>query len=113
MGSVLVWGGISLNSWTPLYNFEGTLNAQRYRDEILQPNALPSLQEIGTAAPYQDDNARPHRAHVVYEFMRPHDIERIPWPVYSSDLAPIEQRFSTFFMLWIPQTFQARGSGPP
>ena len=62
-GSVFVWGGISLNSRTPLYIIEGTLTAQRYRDEILQTIVLPTMQEMGPGALYQDDNARPHRAH--------------------------------------------------
>ena len=73
-----MWGGISLNSRTPLYIIEGTLSAQHYRDEIIQPIVLPTLQEMELGALYQDDNARPHRAHVVNEFMRQNDIERIP-----------------------------------
>ena len=89
-GSVLVWGGIRLNNRTPLYVIEGNLTAQRYRDEILQPIVLPALKEMELTDLFQDDNARHHRGRIVNEFMRQHDIERLPWPANSPDLAPIE-----------------------
>ncbi|GFW01247.1 transposable element Tcb2 transposase [Trichonephila clavipes] len=37
-----------------------------------------------------DDNARPHRANLVDEFLESEDIKRIPWPANSPDLNPIE-----------------------
>ena len=42
-GSVMVWGGISLTGKTRLVGIGGNLNAERYRDEILQPVAIPYL----------------------------------------------------------------------
>ena len=63
-GSVMVWGGISLTGKTRLVIIGGNLNAERYRDEILQPVAIPYLHSLGPNSILQDDNARPHRAGV-------------------------------------------------
>ena len=32
---------------------------------------------------FQDDNARPHRARVVTDFFRQHNVNRMDWPPYS------------------------------
>ncbi|GFX74436.1 transposable element Tcb2 transposase [Trichonephila clavipes] len=37
-----------------------------------------------------DDNARPHQATLVDEFLESEDIKRIPWPANSPGLNPIE-----------------------
>ena len=37
-----------------------------------------------------DDNARPHRARVVYQYLEQEGIERMDWPARSPDLNPIE-----------------------
>ncbi|GFX10675.1 transposable element Tc1 transposase [Trichonephila clavipes] len=39
---------------------------------------------------FMDDNARPHRANLVDEFLESEEIKRIPWPANSPDLNPIE-----------------------
>ncbi|UYV77713.1 hypothetical protein LAZ67_15002018 [Cordylochernes scorpioides] len=47
-GSLLVWAGISSSRRTPLHIFSGgTLTAQRYRDEILEPYLRPYRDQIG------------------------------------------------------------------
>lgn len=89
-GSVMVWGAFSFHQRTNLYVINGNLNGARYRDEILRPLVVPCLQAIGPQAVYQDDNARPHRARIVNEFMQQNNVTRMEWPAYSPDLAPIE-----------------------
>jgi len=89
-GSVMMWGGISFNHRTPLHHVPGNLTGLRYRDEILNPVALPTLQAIGNGAVLQDDNARPHRAAVVTNFLQQQGVVRMPWPACSPDLSPIE-----------------------
>ncbi|GBM02755.1 hypothetical protein AVEN_40822-1 [Araneus ventricosus] len=37
-----------------------------------------------------DDNARPHRALLIDEFLESEDIRRMDWPARSPDLNPIE-----------------------
>lgn len=68
----------------------GSLNAARYRDEILEPVALPYLQTLGPNAIMQDDNARPHRARIIDNFLQANRVQRMQWPAVSPDLNPIE-----------------------
>ncbi|UYV82328.1 hypothetical protein LAZ67_21001723 [Cordylochernes scorpioides] len=90
-GSLLVWAGISSNRRTPLHIFSGgTLTAQRYRDEILEPYLRPYKDQIGHNLILMDDNARPHRARLVNEYLQSENIRRMDWPARSPDLNPIE-----------------------
>ena len=93
-GSVVAasWCGAASLSTTgpPLYVVDGTLTGIRYLNEIIWPLVLPGLQQIGGGAVLQDDNARPHRARMVTDFLRQQGIARMDWPAYSPDLAPIE-----------------------
>ena len=68
-GSIMVRAGFSAHHRTPLHHVQGNLNGQRYRDEILRPHSVPMLRRIGQGAVYQDDNARPHRAGLVDDFL--------------------------------------------
>lgn len=90
-GSVMVWGGISLDGPTDLYAIRnGSLTAVRYRDEILDPIVRPFAGAIGNDFILMDDNARPHRARVVNDYLERESIVRMDWPAYSPDLNPIE-----------------------
>ena len=89
-GSVMVWGGFYRHGRTPLYIIQGNLTGPRYQNEILRPIVQPTLEAIGGNAILQDDNARPHRARVVNEFIQQHGIIRMAWPAHSPDLSPIE-----------------------
>ncbi|UYV79772.1 hypothetical protein LAZ67_18000603 [Cordylochernes scorpioides] len=68
----------------------GTLTAQRYRDEILEPYLRPYRDQIGHNLIFMDDNARPHRARLVNEYLQSENIRRMQWPASSQDLNPIE-----------------------
>ncbi|KAK7107686.1 hypothetical protein V1264_015566 [Littorina saxatilis] len=89
-GSVMVWGGFSLHQRTPLYHVVGNLTGQRYRDEILAPIVLPTLQQIGPNAVFQDDNATPHRARLVNDYIQQTGVVRMDFPACSPDMNPIE-----------------------
>ncbi|GFW55455.1 DDE_3 domain-containing protein [Trichonephila clavipes] len=39
---------------------------------------------------FMDDNARPHHANIVDEYLQSEDIIRMDWPAHSPDLNPIE-----------------------
>ena len=86
----MVWGGFSLNTRTPLYHVQGNLTGLRYQDEILGPLVLLALNNIGPGAVLQDDNARPHRARVVRDFLHQNNVVSMQWPALSPDMAPIE-----------------------
>jgi transposase len=88
--NVMVWGGISLNYRTPLVVIEGNLTAQRYVEEILQPHAIPFLEEHPAVDILQQDNARAHAARLTRDFLDDQDIRVMAWPPYSPDLNPIE-----------------------
>ncbi|GFX09908.1 transposable element Tcb2 transposase [Trichonephila clavipes] len=90
-GGILVWAGISLGGHTDLHVFHGgTVTGLRYRDEILDPYVRPYAAAIGNDIILMDDNARPHRARIVEEYLEDHGLERMEWPARSPDLNPIE-----------------------
>ncbi|GFT92766.1 transposable element Tcb2 transposase [Trichonephila clavipes] len=90
-GGVLVYGGISIDGRTDLYNIrDGPLTARRYRDEILIPIVVPYAAAIGDDLILMDDNCRPHRANLVEDFLFEEGIVRMEWPACSPDMNPIE-----------------------
>ncbi|GFU24348.1 transposable element Tcb2 transposase [Trichonephila clavipes] len=90
-GGILVWAGISLGGHTDLHVFHGgTVTGLRYRDEILDPYVRPYAAAIGNDFILMDDNARPHRARIVEEYLEDHGLERMEWSARSPDLNPIE-----------------------
>ncbi|GFS85612.1 transposable element Tc3 transposase [Trichonephila clavipes] len=90
-GGILVWVGISLGGHTDLHVFHGgTVTGLRYRDETLDPYVRPYAAAIGNDFILMDDNARPHRAGIVEEYLEDHGLERMEWPARSPDLNPIE-----------------------
>ena len=77
-GSVCIWVDISLRGRTNLYVFpRGVVNAQVYRDDIFDAYVRPYAGAIDDAFLLQDDNARPHRAHIVDDFLQQETIMRM------------------------------------
>ncbi|GFW88583.1 transposable element Tcb1 transposase [Trichonephila clavipes] len=78
---VMVWGAIAYNTWSPLVLIRGTMTAQRYVHDILQPHVLPLMQRLpGTI--FQQDIGRPHTARLS------------PHCYYPSMACPIPRLFS-------------------
>ena len=87
-GSVTVWGGIATNRRTHLVTINGSLNAERYRNEILTPHVLPFIAANG--ATFQQNNARPHIARANMDFLHQNSVDVLPLPALSPELSPIE-----------------------
>ena len=72
----MVWGDIFLSGPTELHILDGgTLTAVRY---------------ITDSFVLMHDNARPHKAQCVNDYLRTVQITALEWPAYSPDLNPIE-----------------------
>ncbi|GBN60330.1 Transposable element Tcb2 transposase [Araneus ventricosus] len=65
-GGLMVWVGIMLDGRTPLHILE---RGVRYRDEILETYVRLFRGAVGPEFILMDDNARPHRALLVDEFL--------------------------------------------
>ncbi len=66
-GGVMLWAGVCYGRRTQVHFIDGILNAQRYRDEILRPIAVPFIHD-----PYlmlQHGNALPHVARICTQFL--------------------------------------------
>ncbi|GFT06011.1 transposable element Tcb1 transposase [Trichonephila clavipes] len=83
----MVWGVIVYSIRSPLEFIRGTLTAQRYVHNILQPHVLPFLQRFPGAI-FQQNNARPHTTRVSQDCLR--TVATLPCPARSPDFCPIE-----------------------
>ncbi|GFS72526.1 transposable element Tcb2 transposase [Trichonephila clavipes] len=90
---VMVWSAIVYNTRSPLVLIHGTMTAQRYVHDILQPHVLPLMQPLPGNI-FQRDNARPHTAKASQEYLRA--VTTLPWPVRSPDFSPIEHIWDHF-----------------
>jgi transposase len=90
-GSLMVWGGISMAGRTDLLVLQqGSMTAQRYRDEVIDVHVRPYAGAIGDDFILMDDNAPPHRARIVQQYLEQETIVRMEWPARSPDCNPIE-----------------------
>ncbi|KFM66351.1 Transposable element Tc3 transposase, partial [Stegodyphus mimosarum] len=71
------------------------MNAQVYRDDILDAYVCPYPEGIGDAFLLQDNNVRPHRAHIIDDYLQQETIMRMEWPGRSPDLNLIQQVWVT------------------
>lgn len=88
-GSIMVWGSISLEAKTELV-FVERLTSDRYITEILQEHVVPFAPFIGENFIFMQDNARPHTARIVTEYLAETGITVMNWKARSPDLNPIE-----------------------
>jgi hypothetical protein len=87
----MVWGGISMEARTELVVVNGgAMTANRYIREILEPHVVPFAPFIGNDSILMHDNARPHIAQIVNEYLDTVEMDHMIWPARSPDLNPIE-----------------------
>ncbi|GFT65153.1 transposable element Tcb1 transposase [Trichonephila clavipes] len=73
----LLWGGIILGSRTDLHVQSVTMTSHIYQDVILEQPVCLLRGAMGAEFLFMDDNARPHRANIVDEFLQSEDITRM------------------------------------
>ena len=90
-GSVMVWGGISLEGHTDLHVLNrGNLTGARHKDEILRPIVRPYAGAVGPGFLLVHNNAWPHVVRVCQQFLEDEGTDTIDWPAHSPDLNPIK-----------------------
>ena len=87
--SLMLWGGISGLYRTDLVVIQGNLNGVRYRDEILQQQVDPFMQNHPEVEMFHD-NTRPHTARVCTSFLADAGVVVMDWPAKSPDINPVE-----------------------
>lgn len=104
----MFWGGISLTARTDLvFITRGALSASRYITEILEDHVVPYMGYIGDNFQLMHDNARPHVARIVTQYLEEVGIRVMQWPARSPDLNPIEHMWDT-----LKQKVRARDPAP-
>ena len=87
----MFWAGIMQDTRIPFHVFDnGSVNTQRYRQEVLEHYVRLSRCAVGSKFIFMDDNARAHRVLIVDEYLESEDIQRMAWTANSPDLNPIE-----------------------
>ena len=89
-GSVMVSGGILHNVKAQLVTVNGTLNAQKNRNDILDPVVVLFMQAGNGVTILQQDNASPHTPSATTQFLTANNVNVMEWPSMSPDLSPIE-----------------------
>ena len=76
----MVWGCVSCISKLDLITVRGKLNGQIYWKNIIEASVVPHFDNhpLNTRAVFMDDNARPHRARVMTDYLHFESITPLP-----------------------------------
>ena len=89
-GSVMVWGCVSALGKGNLHFCDGSINAEQYI-EILEQLLLPSRRLLFRhLCIFQQDNAKPHSAHITKAWLLKKRVGVLDWPACSPDMATTE-----------------------
>ena len=71
---------------------DGTLTGVKYRDNVIMDIVVPHFdnQRLVDRPIFMDDNARPHRAAIVRDYLQQEANDMLPWPALSPNMNPIE-----------------------
>ena len=87
----MVWAGISFHARTELVFIDGgSMTAHRYVAEVLEEHVVPYAPFVGNNFVLMHDNARPHTARIVTDYLLAVGITCMDWPALSPDLNVIE-----------------------
>ncbi|CAF3300457.1 unnamed protein product [Rotaria socialis] len=91
---VMVWLGVCSKGVTPLVIFdEGTVNHQRYIDEVLPVAWEYANKMFGDQWMFQQGGAKPHTHRLTQQWCKQHFpsfIDKSRWPPNSPDLNPLD-----------------------
>lgn len=88
----MVWGFVSYDCKLDLITVRGNLNGQSHQQNILEASVVAHFENhpLNTRPIFMDDNARPHRARLVTDYLGDKSITTLPWPARRGDLNLIE-----------------------
>ena len=87
----MISGALSDEHLIQLKVVTGTLNAQKYQDEILESGVRSHLDSLdGQNMVLRDNIARPHCPRIIEEYKNQQNIASLPRPSLWPDLNPIE-----------------------
>ena len=88
-GSVMIWGGISLQHKMEVRVIDGNLNAQRCQAEVLAPAVIPFIL-MHPQMLLMQDNATSESARATIHCLATSNVQVMDWPTGSTDLNPVE-----------------------
>jgi hypothetical protein len=81
----MLWGGIRMEARTELVVVNGgAMTANRYTRDILEPHVVPFALFIGNDSILMRDNARPHIAQIVNEYLDTVEKKKVPILIQSN-----------------------------
>jgi transposase len=87
---IMLWGGISSRSRTPIIALTQTMNSDGYIN-MLQTEVVPWINEnMQSGCVFQQDNATVHTSKKTQKFLEDSNLQTLEWPANSPDLSPIE-----------------------
>ena len=87
----MVRGALSDDHLIQLKVVTGTLNTQKYQDEILESGVRSPLDSLdGQNMAFRDDITRPQCTRIIEEYKNQKNIASLPRPSLLPDLNPIE-----------------------
>lgn len=90
-GSTMFWGGICYDARTELVPIRPrSMNATFYLENIVVEHVMPFGPFLGQDFLFMQDNARPHVAREVLDYLNNVGLPVIEWPPRSPDMNPIE-----------------------
>jgi transposase len=96
----MLWGCMSFHAYGPLHAVDGHMNGETYL--TLLKNVVKLEMDASRLANrvlvFQQDNAKPHKAGPVMDFLDNWGYEVIDWPPQSPDLSPIENIWNVMKM---------------
>ena len=83
-----MWAAINYEGKRTMQFIDGTLDSQNYR-KILIRNFLHFNELLSGEWYFQQDNARPHIAIIVKNYLERKGMKVLEWPPQSPDLSPL------------------------